>query len=78
MDIQKLLLIVPLEHIGFLLADREFVGKAWFSYLKKTCIAFCIRLKENMLVSCKKNGKSMLLKSLFQNIKTGESQSGDW
>lgn len=45
-----LLLIVPINRIKFLLADREFIGKEWFQYLENKGIRFCIRMKENTLV----------------------------
>ena len=35
--------------VGFL-ADREFVGKDWFHFLRKEKIPFVIRVKENFLI----------------------------
>ena len=72
--IEKLLLVVPLQRVGFLLADREFVGAEWFVYLQKTKIPFCIRLKENMLVTSTRSGKSVKLKSLFRGIAIGQAR----
>jgi len=42
------------EKIELLLADREFVGKEWFAWLKRREIPFVIRVKNNALVNGKK------------------------
>lgn len=52
--------------IAYLLADREFIGKDWLSYLQKEQIAFIIRIRENALVDGKKGGK---VKKLFTHLK---------
>ena len=37
--------------IGMVVADREFVGQQWLSYLKKEGILFCIRMPKHHLIT---------------------------
>jgi hypothetical protein len=39
-----------IEKLGSIMADREFIGKAWVDYLVRHKIPFFIRIKENRLV----------------------------
>jgi hypothetical protein len=64
--------VFGLEKIGCLFADREFVGEKWFGYLLGKGIHFCIRVKENFLVS-NSRGQLVSAKDLFRHLKTGES-----
>jgi len=59
------------EKIDFFTADREFIGKEWFSYLLEKGIAFRIRIRENMLIS---NARGILTpaKMLFRDLRVGE------
>ncbi len=66
--IEMLLRVMPINRIKFLLADREFVGAEWFKYLSQKGIPFCIRLKENMLISDTRRGGSIKLRNLFYNV----------
>ncbi len=43
--------IYGVDKISGFLADREFVGEQWFSYLIQSNIPFFIRIKENTLVN---------------------------
>lgn len=70
--IEMLLLIVPIKQIKFLLADREFIGTEWFQYLYAQGIPFCIRIKENMLVSDTRRGGKIKLKDLFCHLVLGQ------
>lgn len=72
--IERLLLVVPLDRIRILLADREFVGEDWFFYLQEKGIPFCIRVKESMLVQDARRGGTIKLKKLFQYLSLGESR----
>lgn len=40
----------PERKVSGLLADREFIGKAWFTFLKQQGIAPCIRLRADTMV----------------------------
>lgn len=57
--------------IAGVLGDREFVGKAWFGYLKNEKIPFYIRIKSCFLVSNAK-GRSVPVWQLFLELKKGE------
>ena len=59
------------EKIRFFTADREFIGKEWFSSLLEKHIAFRIRICENMLIS---NARGILVpaKTLFRDLRMGE------
>lgn len=72
--IEMLLLIVPLNRIKFLLADREFIGVEWFRYLSERDIPFCIRMKENMLAINTRQGGRIKLKKLFRQLSIGQSR----
>lgn len=47
---ERVLEVVPAAQIQALVADREFIGQPWFSWLKKQRIGFAIRIRENALV----------------------------
>lgn len=49
-----------------LLADREFIGKAWFRFLRRQKIPICIRLKSDTRV----NGQPISMR--FQHMKPGQ------
>jgi Transposase DDE domain len=53
------------------LADREFVGKRWFAWLKSENINFAIRIKKNSQV---KNSRGVFVdvQDLFRHVKKGE------
>lgn len=61
------------EHIGLLLADREFVGNDWFDWLIQEGIHFCIRIKDNCLTTdaC---GLETTIDALFYKLKLGEQK----
>lgn len=54
-----------------LLCDREFIGKVWFAWLLKEKIPFCIRIKENTVLS--NNG--IALKYAFKMTKVHERET---
>lgn len=59
------------SHIRGVLADREFIGNAWFSWLKAEGIPFHIRIRKNAKVP---NGRGELVQAqlLFRFLKAGE------
>jgi hypothetical protein len=59
------------EKIDFFTADREFIGKEWFSYLLEKAIAFRIRIRANMLIS---NARGILVPAhtLFRDLGVGQ------
>ncbi|MBT5966447.1 MAG: IS4/IS5 family transposase [Gammaproteobacteria bacterium] len=65
--------IFGLTTIECLLADREFIGDDWLSYLKENKVSFRIRIRSNMLVSRAQGGTSAA-KSFFRNLTMGQSR----
>jgi len=59
------------DSIEFVTADREFIGKDWFAYLRKKRIKFRIRIKENLKVTNSRANKKVKVKNLFRTQKTG-------
>ncbi|TNC93826.1 MAG: hypothetical protein FD118_4256, partial [Rhodocyclaceae bacterium] len=53
--LQRVLQHFGIQKIEALLADREFVGKAWFRFLIDTGIPFDIRIKQNAIVQIDAN-----------------------
>lgn len=55
-ELQSYLTIAQLKQIKYLLADREFIGPEWISYLKSLSSTFVIRIRNNSLM--RKMGQS--------------------
>jgi hypothetical protein len=53
--------------IAGLLADREFVGKTWISWLTEQNVPFYIRIKDNLLTA-NHQGQSIKLRYLFHQL----------
>jgi len=60
------------ERIIKVLADREFVGKEWFKWLKSQKINFAIRIKKNARVT-NSRGQLVQVHTLFRGLKPGET-----
>jgi hypothetical protein len=56
--LDALLKLLPASKIEALVADREFIGKAWFKGLKQRKLAFIMRLKNNTRIGSKGSNKS--------------------
>jgi len=54
--------------IRLLLADREFIGLKWLTFLDQSKVPFAIRMKENLIVSTK-DGRTLSLASLFRRCR---------
>ena len=61
------------ECIAGLLADREFIGKEWFSWLIKERIPFFIRIKNNVLTT-NARGLAVDIDGLFYDLKINEQR----
>ena len=59
------------DKIECIVADREFIGDAWFNYLIRNGIKFRIRIRENNLVT-NTRGFSIPVKRLFHSLKAGK------
>lgn len=57
--------------LAFVTADREFVGRDWFRYLRREKIPFRIRIKENLEVTNARGDKMVSAKNLFRTQKAG-------
>ena len=68
---KKVLNIIPKDKIEYLLADREFIGRNWFKWLKQHEISFVIRIKDNFVI-CRK-GKKRAIKTSFRCLKNKHS-----
>ena len=47
---KRTLQVVPASKIKAFLADREFIGKEWFRFLKERDVPFCIRVRKDTTV----------------------------
>jgi hypothetical protein len=59
------------ERIRCLLADREFVGYEWFSYLLEQQILMRIRIKNNTKVASTR-GRKVAVRNLFRDLRPGQ------
>jgi len=57
-----------------LLADREFIGERWFSYLNKNAIRYYIRILGNYQVMHAINGKTIQVSRLFESLKVNNAK----
>lgn len=45
--LEKVMEVIPIERIGLVLADREFIGHKWLKFLKNNRIDFCVRVPKS-------------------------------
>ena len=69
--LERYLKIFSKDSICFVTADREFIGRDWFRYLKRKSIPFRIRTRENLKVENSRRNKTVKVKNLFRNTKAG-------
>lgn len=65
-----LLRVLPKSHIGVFIADREFIGADWLSYLRLQGIQRCIRIRQNSLLE---NSKVTWVYEKFIQLSLGQS-----
>ena len=63
---EKFMATFGTSSISCLLADREFIGKKWFKFLRRKQIPFRIRIKQNFQVSSKKGQIPVM--AIFQHL----------
>ena len=63
--------------IECLVADREFVGEKWISYLNEEQIRYHIRIRNNFKVYLPRKGKSIKASWLFNDLRTGQYRHYD-
>ena len=69
--LEKYLKLFGKETVEFVTADREFIGRDWFSYLRREKIPFRIRIKENLKVTNARGNKMVSAKNLFRTHRAG-------
>lgn len=72
--IQKFIKLFGKSIIKGVLADREFIGRDWFSYLIQNEIPFYIRIKNNA-VTTNSRGLAVDINGLFHGVKVGEKRA---
>ena len=70
MLVGKLLKRLPAKRWAVLIADREFVGKKWFDFLKWKGIKRCIRIRENTAVD-----DDEYVRNCFTSLQLGQVQT---
>lgn len=70
--LEALLALVPASLIGAVVADREFIGQAWFKTLDASGLPYYIRIRENARVSYR--GRERKAKRLFQDLSVGQTR----
>ena len=61
------------SRLEILVADREFVGNVWFTWLLNEGIHFCIRIKSNCITT-NARGLETTVDALFYDLKPGEQK----
>jgi hypothetical protein len=69
--LEKYLKLFGKDSLSFVTADREFIGRDWFRYLRREKIPFRIRIKENLKVTNARGNKMVSAKNLFRTQKAG-------
>jgi hypothetical protein len=57
--------------IDFVTADREFIGRDWFRYLRREQLPYRIRIKENLKVTTARGDKKVAARNLFRTQRVG-------
>ena len=68
---EKFMAAFGASSIAWLLADREFVGKKWFRFLRQQKFPFRIRIKQNFQVPGKQGQIPVM--AIFQHLTPGET-----
>lgn len=69
---ERYLKLFGTDSISFVTADREFIGRNWFRYLRREKIPFRIRIKENLRVTNARGNKMVSARNLFRTQRAGE------
>jgi hypothetical protein len=69
--LEKYLQLFGKDSLGFVTADREFIGRQWFCYLRREKIPFRIRIKENLRVTNARGNKMVRASNLFRTHRVG-------
>jgi len=69
--LEKYVQLFAKETIDFVTADREFIGREWFRYLRQEKIPFRIRIKESILVANSRATRMVSARNLFRTQPAG-------
>lgn len=69
---KKLVKVLSKDQIKCVVADREFIGDSWFTYLEDEGLFYAIRIKENALVKGTKGDRPV--KTLFADLAIDEER----
>lgn len=69
--LEELFTVLAPQAVTCLVADREFVGKQWFRYLKQRKLAFVIRVRSWFYVSTRK-GRRVRAQRMVEHLRPGE------
>jgi hypothetical protein len=73
--LRKLFCVVPPERVAVVLADREFIGRAFMSYLTSRGVGYAVRIRKDARVGFRgqgKRAKTRRAEDLFQDLKVGQ------
>lgn len=70
--VERLLGVLPASSIKAVVADREFIGRQWFTTLDDYALPYYIRIRQNALVSYR--GRTWSARVLFRDLKTGQTR----
>jgi hypothetical protein len=65
---ERFLALIEVKDIAMLVADREFIGQAWFKFLNRRKIPFTLRVRQDALADANKR-----VTLLFKGLKVGHS-----
>ena len=69
--LEKYLKLFGKDSLSFVTADREFIGRDWFRYLRREKIPFRLRIRENLKVTTARGHKKVFARSLFRTQRAG-------
>ena len=69
--LKKCITLLGSERIGLFLADREFIGHQWLSYLKSEGITFCVRVPKHHQIT-RQDGERYEIETLLSQVKRSE------
>lgn len=69
--LEKYLKLFGKDSLEFVTADREFIGRDWFGYLRQQKIPFRLRIRENLKVTTARGDKKVSARNLFRTQRVG-------
>ncbi len=69
--LEKYLKLFGKDSLAFVTADREFIGRDWFAYLRRQKVPFRLRIRENLQVTTARGNKTVAARNLFRSQRAG-------